>query len=250
MDDDYDEIMKRLDFKYGRPDKLVDVVLTKLKGLRKIGDNGYRRFMEMVDIIERSFLDLKKLDLQGEMNTTSMLGEYHLLGYMNGVLLKQTYKPGEPQFEVFLKYLRLQRNAMEYEEKEFRQLPMKARVNAVTENAEAQKDNSIQKQLEEIVMGLANVANIVSRNGGESNGCKETSGNKCFLGSDKHDVRECTGFESLSLNERFEMAKEKSASFSLRDICLVIAQINKDARPLILLPREYVTDSSYTVAPK
>ena len=74
VDDNYDETMQRLDFKYGRPEKLV-VVINELKGLKKIDDND-KRFIQMVDIIERSYLDLKKLNVQHEMNTTSMLGQF------------------------------------------------------------------------------------------------------------------------------------------------------------------------------
>ena len=73
VDDDYDEMMRRLDFRYGRPEKLVDVILGELKAQRRVEESDNRKFIQMVDMIERAYLDLK-VGLQSEMNTTCMLG--------------------------------------------------------------------------------------------------------------------------------------------------------------------------------
>ena len=156
VDDNYDEMMQRLDFKYGRPEKLVDVVINELKGLKKI-DNDNKRFIQMVDIIEGSYLDLKKLNVQHEMNTTSMLGQFERkmppTRLHEWALIKQTHLAGESQFEGFLKYIKLQRNAMEYTEKDLRQIPLKGRINTVCDRIEGEKDNPIQKQLDAIRLG-------------------------------------------------------------------------------------------------
>ena len=63
VDDDYDEIVKRLDLKYGRPEKLVDLVLNELEGLQRVEENDNGMFIQMVDMIERNYLDLMKVKL-------------------------------------------------------------------------------------------------------------------------------------------------------------------------------------------
>ena len=63
VDDDYDEMMKRLDMKYGRPEKLIDVILGELKSLRRVEENDNKRFVQMVDLIER--MGVKKGKIQG-----------------------------------------------------------------------------------------------------------------------------------------------------------------------------------------
>ena len=98
VDDDYDEMMKRLDMKYGRPEKL--------KSLKRVAENDNKRFMQMVDLIERSYLDLRKIGLQSEMNTTCMLGLFERKlpssKLHEWALKKGRYRVGEPQFDAFL----------------------------------------------------------------------------------------------------------------------------------------------------
>ena len=79
VDNDYDEMFCRLDLKFGRPEKLTDAVLAELKKLKRIPDNDYKKFVSTVDIIERCWFDLKRLDLESEMNTTTMISQIEIL---------------------------------------------------------------------------------------------------------------------------------------------------------------------------
>ena len=79
VDNDYDEMFRRLDLKYGRPEKLTDAVLAELKKLKQIPDNDYKKFVSTVDIVERCWLDLRHLDLQSEMNTMTMISQIERL---------------------------------------------------------------------------------------------------------------------------------------------------------------------------
>ena len=79
VDNDYDEMFRRLDLKYGRPEKLTDAVLAELKKLKQIPDNDYKKVLSTVDIVERCWLDLKRLDLESEMNTTTMISQIERL---------------------------------------------------------------------------------------------------------------------------------------------------------------------------
>ena len=78
VDNDYDEMMKRLDFKYGRPDKMIDAVLSEVNSLKKCEEID-KKIIQIVDTIEKGYLDLKKLDLHHELGTTSMLSQFERL---------------------------------------------------------------------------------------------------------------------------------------------------------------------------
>ncbi|XP_068229339.1 uncharacterized protein [Palaemon carinicauda] len=71
IENDNDEMLSRLDLRYGDNHKLVDAVLSDLKSI-KPGNNGDNRaFVKMVERVERCWLDLQKMDLEGEMNTAN-----------------------------------------------------------------------------------------------------------------------------------------------------------------------------------
>ena len=100
VDDDYREMFKRLDFRYGRPEKLVDTVLNELKNLKKVEEHDSKKFVQMVDIVERCYLDLKKVGMESEMNTASMLGQFEKKLPANRMhewaLLKQEFRTDPP----------------------------------------------------------------------------------------------------------------------------------------------------------
>ena len=72
-EDNYDEMMSRLDRQYGDSRKLVDLVISELKAIKQLSDGDHTGFIEMVYVIETGHLDLKKLNLEDEMNSTSIV---------------------------------------------------------------------------------------------------------------------------------------------------------------------------------
>ncbi|XP_037793617.1 uncharacterized protein LOC119589114 [Penaeus monodon] len=69
----YDEMFKRLDDKFGNPRKIVDLVISDLKSLRKISDGDTKGFVKMVDQVEQCWLDLKRVNLSDELNTANVV---------------------------------------------------------------------------------------------------------------------------------------------------------------------------------
>ena len=45
VDDDYDEMWKKLDFKYGRPEKVVEAVLSDIKKLQRVSSENTGGFL-------------------------------------------------------------------------------------------------------------------------------------------------------------------------------------------------------------
>ena len=49
IDDDFPAMMGRLDSKYGRPDKLADAIVRRIKGLKPVAEGDSSKFIELVD---------------------------------------------------------------------------------------------------------------------------------------------------------------------------------------------------------
>ena len=75
VDNDYHEMWKRLELKYGTPERLTDAILSYIRALKVIADGDQVSFINSVDTIERCYLDLKRVDMAREMNTTTMMSE-------------------------------------------------------------------------------------------------------------------------------------------------------------------------------
>ncbi|CAC5426341.1 unnamed protein product [Mytilus coruscus] len=62
-----------LDMKYGRAEKLIDHILNELKRLKKVQEGDNMKFISLVETVEKCWLDLKRMNLEAEMNTATML---------------------------------------------------------------------------------------------------------------------------------------------------------------------------------
>ena len=254
VDDDYEEMIRRLDFKYGRPEKLVDVILNELKSLKKVDDDDRGKFCHMVDIIERCYFDLKKVNLQSEINSTTMLGLFEKklpdARMHDWALVKQKVGPGKKQFEVFLEFLRNQRTAMEYADEHIRQNnSTKGSVNTAGFHTEIKDNNNFQAQLDQIVKGLAHVAEIVKGSNSEDKDARRIPPNPikngCFFhNSGAHDTKDCEGFKRLSVKERFELTQTSRACFS----CLRLGHPSRNCQERI--PCNKVNPTDRTVCSK
>ena len=71
VDDDIDEMWRRLDEKYGDPAKITDVIINSIQRVKAIKEGEDQRFVEFVEIIESGYRDLLRLGLEKEITTTS-----------------------------------------------------------------------------------------------------------------------------------------------------------------------------------
>lgn len=71
IDDDIQEMWKRLDEKYGDPAKVADAIINTVQNVRPIKEGENKKFIELVDAVEDGYNDLKKLGLEREITTTS-----------------------------------------------------------------------------------------------------------------------------------------------------------------------------------
>ena len=71
VDNDSDEMWKRLDEKYGKPSKLADVVMYDIKKLRAIRERDDKVFIYLVDVVEKGCRDLLRVGIEREISNTS-----------------------------------------------------------------------------------------------------------------------------------------------------------------------------------
>ena len=71
VDDDLDEMWRRLDSKYGDPAKIADVIIDGIRRTRMIREGEEKRFIDFVTMLEDGYRDLKRLGLEAEITTTS-----------------------------------------------------------------------------------------------------------------------------------------------------------------------------------
>ena len=71
VDDDINEMWKRLDDKYGDPAKVADVIIDSIRRTKIIREGEDKRLVEFVNMLEDGYRDLKRLELEAEISTTS-----------------------------------------------------------------------------------------------------------------------------------------------------------------------------------
>ena len=73
VEDDYDRMSVRLQSAYGNPCKVTDSIVKAIKDLEIIPEGNTNKLVNSINVIERAWLDMTKLNLEKEMNTTSMV---------------------------------------------------------------------------------------------------------------------------------------------------------------------------------
>lgn len=116
--DSFADMMKKIDDRYGNPSKLVEAILSDIKDLKPVLEGSSKGFIEVVDIVERAYLDLKKIKLCVEMNTVTMVTHVEKLlpavqkrEWVNSL---QIITDRDKLFSELLQYLLKEKQALEY----------------------------------------------------------------------------------------------------------------------------------------
>ena len=73
VEDDFDEMFRRLDQRYADPVRLTDCVIDRLKGLKPIPEGNTAKFVEAVEVIEKCWTDMKRNKLEEQMSTVMVI---------------------------------------------------------------------------------------------------------------------------------------------------------------------------------
>ena len=74
VDDDIDLIWERLNDRYGKASKLVDVIMHDIKSLKPVSDGEDTKFLKLVDCVERNYQELKRVDMESEISNATIAG--------------------------------------------------------------------------------------------------------------------------------------------------------------------------------
>ena len=74
LESDYNEMLRRLEQKCGNHRKIVDLIISDLRALKPLVEGNDKGLIKTVEVVERCYLDLRKMNLEAEMDSTNVLG--------------------------------------------------------------------------------------------------------------------------------------------------------------------------------
>ena len=143
VEDDTSIIWNRIEEKYGRPSKVVDEVIIDITSFPTLLDNDYNGFIKFVSVIETAMIDLKRVKLEKEIANSHVISEVEkrlppiIRREWSYEVVTHDSKTGPTEkFASLLKFLREQRNGMEYLSSRVRCSPREKDLPAESSNVE------------------------------------------------------------------------------------------------------------------
>ena len=122
IDDDVQEMWRRLDEKYGDPAKIADVIIDGIRRFRTLKEGEDKRFIEFVTLVEDGYRDLTRLGLEAEITTTSSVSIIEKAlstdirrKWAEMVSCHGSHIDKSKKFPSLLEFLQNQRSAIEYD---------------------------------------------------------------------------------------------------------------------------------------
>ena len=181
-DFDVDQMIKRLDEKFGEPSKIIDSIISEIQKYKKIDNDDSRRLIELINIVERAFYDLRSLKMEKEISNCNVVSLIECKLPKNVALnwYRFIYTPGSKvektnKFPHLLEFLINERKALEYGMGELRITDRRYSIH-YTEKSKI----------------LA-----------------------CLLhDSSSHNTANCRSYLNMNINDRYTVLKDKFACFS------------------------------------
>ena len=197
VEDDIQEMWKRLDEKYGDPAKIADAIINTIQSIKPIKEGENERFLELVDAVENGYKDLNRLGLEREITTTSSVSiierklpseikkEWAKLVSADNSTVDKTNK-----FPSLLSFLLSQKRAIEYDTAELR-LTSNSVVKCSAHYAKTNNDTA------------------------EANGNTRSQYRKCLFHREaNHWTSDCKFYLSKPIEGKMNILKEKGACWS------------------------------------
>ena len=233
VEDDYNEMMRRLDAYYGDPCKLIDCIINDIKQLKEIPEGDNRKFIETVNIIERAFLDLKRLNLEKEMSSVSILSIIEKILPLDQkrewIKLYKNLENKEDAFIKLLKYLISEKEILEHMDKDIRSnnTSYKASINKVEIEEDlnivsAIKQMQIKQNNMETLLQQMSAVNKIEKYSDKTN---QVTNNYCWYHQTyNHSIYRCQAFHNLDNYIKFEVMKKNGTCFR----CLGAGHVSKE----------------------
>lgn len=115
--DDFHKMMDRLDDKFGNVTKVVDSVLCKIRPLKPVPEDNNKKLVELVNTVERGWLDMCKFIIKSEMNNTTVISQVEKLlppTLKREWILKASESHSEKEFHKLLEFLVKEMKVIDY----------------------------------------------------------------------------------------------------------------------------------------
>ena len=252
VDDNYQEMWKRLKLMYCDSEKVVDSILSEIKSLKPVRSDNPVDLIHTVTVVERCYLDLKRLDLAHEMNTSSMTSHVERLlppiQKREWTIYKQNNIKESLKFDALLEFLLREKAALEYMSGEIRDdrkasgstfstiaanenVPSEqsANVNLTQGNNSAAGNfdsiSTLQRAVEELTKAISSNNSTNNLRSGSSGINRKPATNTCWVhNSDAHNITECNTFKNSSNEEKMKLIKQKGVCFG----CLKTGHLSRD----------------------
>ena len=190
IEDDMKLLWKRLDERFGSHSKYVDIILSDLS---KTSKGSSKAALHLINTVERAHRDLERIGSVQEMSNSTIIAmiEQKLPEEMRFDWIKTVALEAEAgaahKLVVLLHFLRKWRKIIEYDDAAIRKVPEKK-------------------------VGSANFV--------ESKGKKKSKDQEsCWIHSELgHPIWRCRTFQSMSLQERLSLVKEKAACHACLEV--------------------------------
>ena len=239
VDDNYREMWVRLKLKYGNPERLVDSIMNDIKLIDPIKENDSARLLSMINTVEHCWLDLKKVNLEQEMDTAMTISMIEKLlprtQKREWTLYKQQqfekYDGETRKFGLLLEFLLNEKHAIEYMYEDIRDKPTENRsawVN-LSDGSNEVKDNVSEsdKTLKELKHAVEELTKMISASAIPRKGrvFNNSDTAKCWLhNSNTHNVIECNQFVKLPNQEKISIIKKHGVCYQ----CLKGRHLSRD----------------------
>ena len=222
----YDEMIQKLDDKFGNARKVVDLVISDRKALKRINEGDTKGFIKMVDQVEQCWLDLKNINLDKELNTANVVSHIErvlpTLQKREWVIRAEVVSDTSDLFPTLLKFLQKERRVLEYMNSSIRATGSdKISIHHVNNSSDSSMDSeliTLIKQMKEeqqlknkdLELCIVNLTEMVKG----SHLKTDSNGGGCWIhNSINHDIFYCYIFKNLTNKERFELARSNGICF-------------------------------------
>lgn len=253
--DEFDEMWRRLDDRFGSSAKIVDAVLADICALKPVPEGNKPKLLHMMSVVEQAWLDLGKIGKLKEIeNSHSLLKVERLLptDLKREWTRKARTLDDNEKFERLVNFLVEERKVIEYMEDDIRasRADMKASVNAAftQENTDemsnlsiaisklAQSQENCQKQLLDCFTNMAETMKSITNSNqprgrayGMSLGRKYNARGCWYHNNPSHDINQCEAFSKLDNASKMDSLKRAGACF----ICLEPYHMSRDCNKKI-----------------
>ena len=202
IDDDLEEIWRRLEDRFGRPELAARAFLSDLKQITPVSEGDTTKFIRLADTVERCYKGLERITMEAEKANATVIGtiedrmppslkmfwSIEVCTDAGQPTLSQqeaTYEPTNTRFRQLLNFLLRHRRAMEYS------------------NADVKLRKSVKIQ-------EAPIHHVQQKT--EEDAHKEDNtprGQGCWLHStNSHTIQECSAYAKSDVNERWDMVMD------------------------------------------